>query len=173
MNTWNAFLKLGAVTAISIALAGCPSSNPDKLTKTQATGTTTTQPAATPRDTLSVSRTSQAYLEREIGDRVFYAYDRSDLDDVARAQVKRWADWLTENPTVVVRLEGHSDERGTREYNLGLGDRRAEAARSLMIAHGIAAARIKTVSYGKERPVCAGSEEGCWSQNRRGVLIVE
>ena len=82
------------------------------------------------------------------------------------------ADWLQQYPAVTVTIEGHCDERGTREYNLGLGERRADSARKYLIALGVNADRIGTISYGKERPACVSSNEACWSQNRRGMLLV-
>jgi peptidoglycan-associated lipoprotein len=115
---------------------------------------------------------SQEDLAAKVGDRIYYDSDRSDLRADARRTVEGWAGWLRQNPTVSVTIEGHADERGTREYNLALGERRAAAARNFLITQGIEARRLATVSYGKERPQVLGSNEAAWSQNRRGVMLV-
>lgn len=108
----------------------------------------------------------------EIGDRVFFGYDRYDLSAEARATLDRQARLLTAQRAITVVIEGHCDERGTREYNLALGERRANAVRDYFIALGIAPTRIRTVSYGDERPSVVGSGEDVWAQNRRAVTVV-
>ena len=115
---------------------------------------------------------SQEDLVLKIGNQIQFDLDKSVLRDDARQTVKRWSDWLRQYPAVTVTIEGHCDERGTREYNLGLGERRADAARKYLIALGVNADRIGTISYGKERPLCISSSEGCWAQNRRGMLMI-
>jgi peptidoglycan-associated lipoprotein len=115
---------------------------------------------------------SQEDLQQRVGDRIFFASDRSELTQEGRRTVEGWAGWLRQNPGVSATIEGHADERGTREYNLALGERRAAAARNALIAQGIEARRLATVSYGKERPQVLGSTEQSWAQNRRGVLLV-
>lgn len=115
---------------------------------------------------------SQEDLVLNVGDRLFFDFDKSDLKPAARQQVERWAAWLKQYPSVTVTVEGNCDERGTREYNLGLGERRADSARKYLIALGVNPDRVATISYGKERPVCVTSDEACWSQNRRDVLVV-
>lgn len=115
---------------------------------------------------------SQADLQANVGDRVFFALDRSELTPEARATLDRQADWLRRYPNVVVTVEGHCDERGTREYNIGLGLRRATAVRNYLLALGIDAARLDSTSYGKERPEVVGANEGAWAQNRRAVTVV-
>ena len=115
---------------------------------------------------------TQADLNQTIGDRVFFDTDQYNLRPDARATVDRWAAWLQQYPNVVVTIEGHADERGTREYNLALGDRRANAVRDYLIALGIPASRVATISYGKERPAVPGSNEAAWQQNRRSVMVV-
>ncbi|MGB9152722.1 MAG: peptidoglycan-associated lipoprotein Pal, partial [Alphaproteobacteria bacterium] len=102
-----------------------------------------------------------------VGDRVFFGFDKSDLSTEAQATLDRQATWLKKWPNNKVTIEGHCDERGTREYNLALGERRATAAKNYLVAAGIAAARINTISYGKERPAIVGSNEAAWAQNRR------
>jgi len=115
---------------------------------------------------------SVEYFEAVVGDRVFFATDQFALDAEAQDILSRQAEWLRRNGATTVRIEGHADERGTREYNLALGARRANAARSYLIAQGVDAGQIRSVSYGKERPVALCSEERCWSQNRRAVTVI-
>ena len=115
---------------------------------------------------------SQQDLEASAGDRVFFAFDRSDITPEAQEILARQADWLRRYPNVTVTIEGHCDERGTREYNLALGERRAQAAKNVLVASGIPASRISTISYGKERPAVVGSSEEAYAQNRRAVTTV-
>jgi peptidoglycan-associated lipoprotein len=116
---------------------------------------------------------SRGDFERTVtSNTVNFALDSFTLDARARAILDSQAQWLTRYPNVPVSLEGHCDERGTREYNLALGDRRALAAKNYLAARGVAPGRISTISYGKERPLALGSDEGSWAQNRRAVTIV-
>jgi len=114
---------------------------------------------------------SQQDLE-SAGDRVFFAFDRSDITPEAQEILARQADWLRRYPNVTVTIEGHCDERGTREYNLALGERRAQAVKNVLVASGIPPSRISTISYGKERPAVVGSSEEAYAQNRRAVTTV-
>lgn len=104
-------------------------------------------------------------------DRVFFDTDQHDLQETARATIQAWSQWLKAHPGATVLVEGHCDERGTREYNLALGARRATSVRNYLIALGIQASRIRTISYGKERPAEPGSTDDAWAKNRRGVAI--
>ncbi len=175
MRFQNIALKSVCVGAALLLLAACEStpeqsadssgSGGAQQATTTTTTTTTTQPAG-PRPG------SQEDLVLNVGDRVFYGYDQYDLKPEARATVERWAEWLRKYPQITVTIEGHCDERGTREYNLALGERRATSARNYLIALGISADRVATISYGKERPVCTSSDEACWGQNRRGTMLV-
>ncbi len=115
---------------------------------------------------------SQQDLEASAGDRVFFAFDRSDISPEARQILTRQADWLRRYPNVTVTIEGHCDERGTREYNLALGERRAQAVKNVLVASGISASRMSTISYGKERPAVVGSSDESYAQNRRAVTVV-
>jgi peptidoglycan-associated lipoprotein len=108
-----------------------------------------------------------------VGDRVFFDFDKSSVRPDAAEILNRQAAWLKKYPNHVVVIEGHCDERGTREYNLALGDRRANAVREYLISVGVSTNRIETISYGKERPAVVGATESAWSQNRRGVTIVK
>jgi len=114
----------------------------------------------------------QADLAANAGDRVFFTFDAYALSPDARATLTRQAQWLRQHPRVGFLVEGHADERGTREYNLALGDRRARAAADFLAVQGIAPARITTISYGKERPEALGSDEASHAQNRRAVSVV-
>ena len=115
---------------------------------------------------------SQQDLAATAGDRVFFAYDKSDISSEGQEILQRQAQWLQRYPQVSVTIEGHCDERGTREYNLALGERRATAVKNVLIALGVPAARIKTISYGKERPIVVGSSEESYAQNRVGITTV-
>jgi peptidoglycan-associated lipoprotein len=115
---------------------------------------------------------SQADLVARAGsDTIYFNTDKYELDDASRATLDAQAAWLAANGAVRVTIEGHADERGTREYNLALGDRRATAARNHLAAKGVASDRMTVVSWGKERPVAAGSDEQSWAQNRRSVTV--
>ncbi|MFA7277327.1 MAG: peptidoglycan-associated lipoprotein Pal [Pseudobdellovibrionaceae bacterium] len=115
---------------------------------------------------------SQQDLVVNIGDRVFFGYDQSDLAPEARATLDRQAAWLKQYPSVSITIEGHADERGTREYNLALGERRASSVRSYLMSQGIESGRVNTISYGKERPAVPEASPSGWAQNRRGVTVV-
>jgi peptidoglycan-associated lipoprotein len=115
---------------------------------------------------------SQEDLVANVGDRVFFDFDRAVIRPDQRPVLERQARWLAQYPSVQVTIEGHADERGTREYNLALGQRRANAARDTLVALGVSPARIQTISYGKDRPAALGSTEEAWAQNRRAVTVV-
>jgi peptidoglycan-associated lipoprotein len=116
--------------------------------------------------------TSQAYFQQAVGDRVLFAVDQSTLSDEARTLLKAQAAWLSSNPEYTAVIEGHADEQGTREYNLALGARRADAVREFLIANGVAGNRLQVVSFGKERPLEICSEESCYAKNRRAVTVL-
>ena len=107
-----------------------------------------------------------------VQDRIFFDYDSSAISGDAEGVLQSQANWLQQNPGVKVVVEGHCDERGTREYNLALGERRATAAKKALVGMGVSASRISTISYGKERPAMVGSDESSWSMNRRAVTVV-
>jgi len=115
---------------------------------------------------------NQSALDAYAGDRVFFEYDSSELTDEARNTLAKQAEWLAYHGRANVTIEGHCDERGTREYNLALGERRANAVKSYLMALGVSAGRLNSISYGKERLAVAGSSDGARSQNRRGVMTV-
>ena len=115
---------------------------------------------------------SQQDLAATAGDRVFFAFDSADISSEGQQILQRQAEWLRRYPNVSVTIEGHCDERGTREYNLALGERRAAAAKNVLVAAGIPASRVSTISYGKERPIVPGSTEDAYAQNRVAVTTV-
>lgn len=107
-----------------------------------------------------------------VGDTVQFAYNEYNIQDADKATLQKQAAWLAKYPAVQITVEGHADERGTREYNLALGARRANAVKEFLVSLGVSTARLQTVSYGKERPICTQSSEDCWAQNRRGVSTI-
>ncbi len=171
--------KILGLLAALILVAGCET--PAEDTGTADTGGATEAPdvgAAPPPPPPPAAPSgpvpgSQEDLVINIGDRVFFDFDRSDLRPDAIDQLNRQADWLKSNPTVTVVIQGHADERGTREYNLALGDRRASSAKQYLESMGIGGGRLDTISYGKERPEVLGSNEAAWAQNRRAVMVVK
>jgi peptidoglycan-associated lipoprotein len=162
-------------TAALIALAGCAKKPPAKLPLAPPQ-TTTTAPEPTPPPTTEPSGPtpgSRADFVAQAGsDTVHFATDSSDIDSEAQSILTKQAAWLQKFPNVRVTIEGHCDERGTREYNLALGDRRANSAKNFLVNAGVAASRISVISYGKERPIATGSDEEAWAQNRRAVTVV-
>ncbi len=115
---------------------------------------------------------SIAYFNQTVGDRVLFAVDQSTLSPEARTILTAQAGWLNQNPGYAIIIEGHADEQGTREYNLALGARRAAAVQQFLVAQGVAPNRMRTISYGKERPIEVCSEEACYAKNRRAVTVL-
>jgi peptidoglycan-associated lipoprotein len=161
-------LKMISALAAALLLAACASDEAATTGDANAGGGTTnngiTQGAVTPG--------SAEDFTQNVGDRVFFDTDRYDLSAEAQSQLQKQAAWLAQYPAATVTVEGHCDERGTREYNLALGERRANAVANYLTALGVDAGRLSVISYGKERPQCTDSNEGCWAQNRRGVTSV-
>lgn len=116
--------------------------------------------------------TSVAYFQQAVGDRVLFAVDQSTLSAEAQATLDGQAQWLSTNSDYTAVIEGHADEQGTREYNLALGARRADAVRAYLVSRGVAGNRLRTVSYGKERPLELCSDEACYAKNRRAVTVL-
>lgn len=129
--------------------------------------------SSAPVSSLPYEPGSQGDLEANAGSRIYFGYDEYSLDDRAQATLNKQAAWLRKYPNKSFTIEGHTDERGTREYNLALGARRAEAAKRYLVGLGIEEGRLNTISYGKERPEVAGSNESAWAQNRRDVSVVQ
>ncbi|NWH07289.1 MAG: peptidoglycan-associated lipoprotein Pal [Alphaproteobacteria bacterium] len=120
----------------------------------------------------TVPMTEQQIFTQQVGDRVFFDLDSYSIRPDGMATLHRQAEFLQQHPQYTLRIEGHCDERGTREYNLALGDRRANAVREALVSLGIDRARLTTISYGKERPECTQSDEGCWQLNRKGLSVL-
>jgi peptidoglycan-associated lipoprotein len=165
--TGRAAIASAAIVSLAM-LAGCQSESADE------TGAADVQSGAGIEATPSADPNGQdlASQMRTVGDRVYFALDRHDLAADAEATLQQQAALLQRHPEVAVTIQGHADERGTREYNLALGERRADTVRNFLMALGIPGERISVISYGKERPECAEAAERCWAQNRRGVTMV-
>ena len=159
------FKVLGMVAALALVVSACESTSGSGAGASGTGGNVTPLPAAQ-----ELSLKDQFVVD--VGDRVFFAFDRFDVEPDQKKVLDRQAAWLKKFSSVTVTVEGHADERGTREYNLALGERRANAVKEYLIYLGIDAKRLKTVSYGEERPVALGSDEAAWAQNRRAVTIV-
>ena len=167
----NTRILTAALVTGTLALAGCKSKAPDDLPPDPAT--TVSQPTTTTAPAGPVVGTQQHFVNAVNGQNVIYFdTDMYDIDSEDEARLASQAAYLRQYPNIRVTVEGHTDERGTREYNLALGERRADAAKNYLVGLGIAANRITTVSYGKERPVALASNESAWAQNRRAVSVV-
>jgi peptidoglycan-associated lipoprotein len=170
----NNSIRIAALAAALLATAACSSRRPAQLPPAPASGTdagtiATGDPSADPNAPVPGS---QAHFLRTVPDRVFFDTDQYSLSDQARSTLEAQAEYLRQYPSVTVTIEGHADERGTREYNLALGDRRANSVKNYLESRGISAGRMTTISWGKERPEVEGSSESAWSQNRRAVTIL-
>lgn len=161
MLSEKSFLRSPAIIALvlGLALTGCASKKglPDNAGQLGLNGATAG---------------SQQDFTVNVGDRVFFLTDSTSLTQQARSILERQAQWLVRYPNYPITIEGHADERGTREYNLALGARRAAATRDYLTARGVPRSRIRTISYGKERPVAVCNDISCWSQNRRAVTLL-
>ncbi len=162
--------KFLTIFAATLLLAACETPSEESGASTAATTATT---STTTAPTISgPTPGSQEDLVVNVGDRVFFDYDKSDLAPEARATVEALAAWMASYPATTIGIEGHCDERGTREYNLALGERRASSVHDYLVALGVDPGRLSTISYGKERPGVLGSNEESWAQNRRDVFVV-
>jgi len=148
-------VKFAAILLGALAIAGCAKQQPDQAAMAG---------AAAPG--------SQQDFIVNVGDRVFFDTDSSELSPQARATLDKQSQWLNQYGRYAFTIEGHADERGTREYNIALGARRAQTVREYLISRGVAATRMRTISYGKERPVAVCNDISCWSQNRRAVTVL-
>lgn len=161
------FTTKALIVIAALGLAACKNPNGgDQYAAGPGTGVAT-GPLGDPNDPRSV-----AYFNQTIGDRVLFAVDQSTLSPEGRGILAGQAQWLSANPQYAVILEGHADEQGTPDYNVALGARRAAAVKDFLTAQGIPAARMRTISYGKERPLEVCSEEACYAQNRRAVTVL-
>ncbi len=162
--------KLITAFAAALLLAACSSDTPPETPASTGGGTTSTTTDGS-MSSSTVVPGSLTEFTQNVGDRVFFGYDSYELTPDAQSTLERQAAWLQTYPGVTVVVEGHCDERGTREYNLALGERRAASVANYLVALGIDPNRIQTISYGKERPAVDGHDETAWSQNRRGVTV--
>lgn len=161
-------MKLLSVFAAVALLAACETASD---TGKGTGGTGSTQPTTATAPAGPAPGTPEDFVVN-VGDRVFFGLDKSELTTESRTTLEKQAFWLRKYPRATVTVEGHADERGTREYNLALGERRAAAARDYLVSLGIDPSRLATISYGKERPAVLGSTEEAWAQNRRGVTVI-
>ncbi|WP_208999813.1 peptidoglycan-associated lipoprotein Pal [Stappia sediminis] len=145
--------RFAAIVATVLTLAACAQTKTDGLTGNATPGS------------------GQDFVVN-VGDRVFFSEDQSTLSAQARSTLDKQAQWLNKYSRYTVTIEGHADERGTRQYNIALGARRANAVRDYLVAKGISDSRLRTISYGKERPVAVCNDESCWTQNRRAVTVL-
>ncbi len=153
MGTVARSFRFAVVLATGLMLAACAQTKTDGLTNNAVPGS------------------GQDFVVN-VGDRVFFAEDQSTISNQARSTLDKQAKWLNLYSKYTVTIEGHADERGTRQYNIALGARRANAVRDYLIAQGISGSRLKTISYGKERPVAVCNDDSCWTQNRRAVTVL-
>jgi peptidoglycan-associated lipoprotein len=165
--------KILSVLAAVALLSACASGSEDNGTSSSAGATITAKPAVSVAPTSTVKPGSQEDLVANVGDRVFFGYDKYTLTDKSRAILDKQLAWLNTNPSAKIIVAGHCDERGTREYNLALGERRASAVKDYLVQLGLNPSRIRTISWGKERPVAVGSMESSYTQNRRSVTEVD
>jgi peptidoglycan-associated lipoprotein len=164
-------LAIALATAGALALSACATKPPEQLPPEPL-------PTATPAPTTPAPsgpiEGSQAHFRQVMAgqDTIYFDTDKFDIDSQDAAALRSQAQYLMQYPQIRATIEGHCDERGTREYNLALGERRANAAKNYLVSLGVPAARLSTISYGKERPVATGSNESAWAQNRRAVTLV-
>jgi peptidoglycan-associated lipoprotein len=163
MTKFSAAMTMAALSA-ALMLAACSTPKP----------VTETTPSAGPSTatTSSIIPGSAEDLRVNVGDTVHFAYNEYNIEDNDKTTLQRQATWLQKYPSIRITVEGDCDERGTREYNLALGARRANAVKEYLVSLGVSAARVDTISYGKEHPICTASNEDCWAQNRRGVTTI-
>ena len=175
------FQRLLALFAIAFLFAACETAS--NVTGDSVSGSSSSSASgsasasASKAATASSSTTSEKQMSdaeklAQVGNTVYFGFDSAELTGDAQTTLDRQAAFLNVNPALVVIVEGHADERGTREYNLALGDRRATAVRDYLLAKGLNSARIRTVSYGKERPAVSGSNEESWEKNRRAATVL-
>lgn len=159
--------SLMMATAV-IALAACAKKAPEELPPAPAD---TSTPAPTPAPTGPVKGSQEDFIASVTSDRILFDTDKFDVDAEDQTILQSQAQWLQANPSVKVTVEGHADERGTRDYNLALGEKRANSAKNYLVTLGVDSSRVTTISYGKERPAALGSDESAWAQNRRAVTV--
>lgn len=162
---------IAATAATALALSACAKKPPETLPPDPVD---TSTPAPTPTSTSGPIEGSGAHFRQVMAgqDTIYFDTDKYDIDSQDAAALRSQAQYLLQYTQARATIEGHADERGTREYNLALGERRANAAKNYLVSLGVPAERLSTISYGKERPVATGSNESAWAQNRRAVTVV-
>ena len=171
-------MKILSIAAALLLVAACASE--EKEVATSSGSGASQQKSASPGSSTSVSGGSGVSAPAAgsaeefitIGDRVYFDFNKAEIRADGTSTLNDQAAWLKKYPNITIVIEGHADERGTREYNLALGERRANAVKEYLVSRGVSADRVETVSYGKERPAVLGSNDSAWSQNRRGVRVV-
>ncbi|PZN94017.1 MAG: peptidoglycan-associated lipoprotein Pal [Alphaproteobacteria bacterium] len=179
----NRSLTLPLIAALALGVSACATKKKD-LPPPPPSATTPVQPGIDPNagnnnvpppsnvGNANVPGSAADFAAQSGSDHVLFQYDSYEFDEEARTILGKQAEWLARYPQIRITVEGHADERGTREYNLALGDRRATAAKNFLAAQGVDTNRMTTISYGKERPSVEGSDESSWAQNRRAVSVV-
>ena len=167
-------MKIALVAALALGLAGCTKKKVEELPPPppQAAPPPVPTPPPPPPQTGPIPGSRADFVSQAGTDTIHFDTDKYDVDAESQAILTKQAAWLARNPNVNATVEGHCDERGTREYNLALGDRRANAAKNFLVNAGVSPSRLSVISYGKEKPVATGSDEASWAQNRRAVTVV-
>ena len=166
------FQRILAIVAATFLLAACETASQVSGDSASTSASNTASSSSASSGSSSAADKTPAEKLAQVGDTVNFDFDSAELTVSARSTLNRQAAFLSLNPDLMIVIEGHADERGTREYNLALGDRRATAVRDYLVAKGINSARVRTVSYGKERPAAAGSDEAAWAKNRRAATVL-
>ena len=165
------FQRILAIVATTFLLAACETASQVSGDSASTSASSSSASSASSASSSAADKTPAEKLA-QVGDTVNFDFDSAELTVSARSTLNRQAAFLSLNPDLMIVIEGHADERGTREYNLALGERRATAVRDYLVAKGINSARVRTVSYGKERPAVAGSDEAAWAKNRRAATVL-
>jgi len=171
VSTSQNYTRYFLIVLFALFLAACETAPKDSATSTSSTSSTSSTAAVEVLDGVYVGSDTVEMLAIDVPDRIFFAYDSYSLTKAAQNTLEKQAKWLKANGSATIAIEGHADERGTREYNLALGDRRANAAKDYLMTQGISSSRVTTISFGKERPVNSGSNKKAWAQNRRSVTV--
>ncbi|MBL8709133.1 MAG: peptidoglycan-associated lipoprotein Pal [Rhodospirillaceae bacterium] len=166
-------MRLSILSALAAAalLAACSSDVPVNDAGGAGSGSSQTATTDTGMSGMPMPGSAEDFVQN-VGNTVYFDLDSYSLSSEAQSQLQRQAAWLQQYPATTLTVEGHCDERGTREYNLALGERRANSVANYLVALGVNSGRLSVISYGKERPLCVQSDESCWSQNRRGVSSI-
>ena len=166
---FKSFLRYSIILMSALIIVACATVPDETVSSSSSSSSSSSGPQVI--DGVYVGSETVEMLAVDVPDRVFFAYDSFALNVNAQETLAKQAAWLKANGSVTVAIEGHADERGTREYNLALGDRRANAAKDYLMSQGISANRITTISFGKEKPVVNASNDKAWAQNRRSVTV--